>query len=426
MKPALTFLLLCLTLMTGKCATIYALSGSYSDATNGRASCVAGDTLVLSGNGSFNWPTNFDLSGVSLIATGSVYITWTNSCDHGIYFNSAGNYITCSNLTLGYLGGGPDRYMIGLDGSNVCFRFSHLTITNSSTGIINGAAVCIQICTGNNGTLTKGPWGVMDGDNFYLPGGQVYNIINTRGNGTVNQFGWSNNMTWGTTNTVVVENCNFNSPACQPLSGVCEGGGGGRVAMRYSNVTNLSQSIHGPQSGDNSGFLQLEWYENNWQINDTNPVHTAGYLALQRGGSAVYWSNTIVNTSSAGSFGIGNGWEFWDECASSALWSSESCARQLLYPADYPSIQQIGQGVVNGAQGYQPVYMWGNTYPSLSGVLFVLGHDGGDAPFITQGVDVFTNTAKPGYVALTYPYPFIAQTNQPQSASFVPTGIFTR
>ncbi|HUC84523.1 MAG TPA: hypothetical protein VL970_04955, partial [Candidatus Acidoferrales bacterium] len=156
------------------------------------------------------------------------------------------------------------------------------------------------------------------------------------------------------------------------------------------------------QSGAHSSTLQIECYENNWMLNDTS--YTMSYVYLQRGGTSVIWSNNVTTTSF---WNLGGVCQFWVECAAISLWQEEWCTSQLLYPQDYPAPEQIGQGVVNGAAGSVPVYIWGNNFPATTWGNFALGRDSGDAPFIQQGRDIFTNSVMPNYTPLVYPHPLV-------------------
>ena len=130
------------------------------------------------------------------------------------------------------------------------------------------------------------------------------------------------------------------------------------------------------------------------------------YLYLQRGGTAVLWSNTVCGATSF--WNLGSVCQFWVECAASSIWQAEWCPAQLLYPTNYPAPEQIGQGVVNGTAGYVPTYIWGNSFPGTTWGNFTLGRDSGDGPFIKQGRDIFTNSVMPNYTPLVFPHPLVA------------------
>ena len=488
--------------------------GSYNGTANAvgyiQSQAANGWTLFIGTNGGvYTWsnqlsciiPYNLTIAGAS--PTNPPTIIFNESSGYGIYLDD--QFTTLKDLIFNTGAKIPGAAIVGIDGSNVCFRLSNLEFFGPSQ-VPTAAAIRMPVA-GVTFTHTLGPWGLVDHCNFYFSGGEVYNYLNCRANGSADRWCWSNNMTWGTTNTVMIENCNFGQPYVLPISGLCEGDGGERICIRYCNITNIPQSTHGAQSGSQCGMLQEEFYENHCVFSGTNDEDTANYCFLLRGGSAVVWSNTVLNQMAAGIFGIGIWGKFWDECAgtnsayqnflpsgaaynssgyyiytitndtpylfwggpndvgfafstnntgtttatyttiennegfvslptnfptlylylkgtpsqpvtcgirniSGDLWYQEGCNPRLFYPTNYPSLNQIGQGVVNLQQGYQPVYIWSNSLPVAQFGNFALGDDSGDAAFIQQGRDIFTNSVMPGYVPLVFPSP-MDTTNQP-------------
>jgi hypothetical protein len=296
---------------------------------------------------------------------------------------------------------GPAANVLDVDGNGVCFRISNCELLNSSTGIGTGTAFGLQVGSINS-THQSGPYGVVDHCQFFFPDGTVYNYVNVFANGCADGWCWTQPMTWGSTNSVVIESCGFSKPHAAPLAGLVEAMGGARLTIRYNNITNIPESVHGINSGAKSSTLQVEMYENNWMLNDTS--FTMSYLYLQRGGTGVIWSNNVAETSF---WNLGGVCQFWVECAATKLWQSEHCSSQLLYPGDYPATEQVGQGVVNGAAGSVPVYAWGNNFPGTTYGNFMLGEESSDAPFIQQGRDIYTNSVMPNYTPLIFPHPLV-------------------
>ncbi|HEX9048379.1 MAG TPA: hypothetical protein VF988_15235 [Verrucomicrobiae bacterium] len=320
----------------------------------------------------------------------------TPSANSGIYVASRGGVVTIKDFIFNVgVNNRPYADIVGIDGNGVCFRVSNCRFVNAS-GINFGLQV-----GSINSTHIAGPYGVVDHCEFYFPGGVVYNFINARANGNVDGWGWTQPMSWGTTNSVVVEDCAFSQPKSAPVSGLVEADGGARLTIRHNTITNIPESTHGLNSGAHLSTLQVECYQNNWTINDTG--NSMSYLYLQRGGTGVIWSNTIASTSFWNLTAV---FSFWEEAAST-VWQQEWFPRQLVYPADYPATQQVGQGVVNGAQGLAPTYLWGNNAPGTEWGTFTLGMNV-DAPFIQQGRDIYTNSVMPNYTPLVYPHPLVA------------------
>lgn len=347
----------------------------------------------------FAMPNIFTIQGAS--TNNRPTIVLAGPVRTGIYF-AAGQLVTIKDFVFSVAPTGPMGSVMSIDGNGVCFRISNCEFLNSSTGAGTGTAFGIQI-GGVNATHLPGPYGLVDHCQFYFPGGQVYNYLNLFANGNIDNWCWTQPMTWGTTNSVVVESCSFSQPKAAPMSGLVEASGGARLTLRYNNITNIPESTHGMHSGANSSTLQIEMYQNNWMLNDT--AMSMSYLYLQRGGTAVIWSNIVNETSY---WNLGNVCQFWVECAATTIWQAEGCTSQLLYPGDYPGPQQIGQGVVNGAPGSVPIYIWGNSFPGTVWGNFTLGRDGGDGQFIQQGRDIFTNSVMPNYTPLVYPHPLVA------------------
>jgi hypothetical protein len=393
-------------------AQTVASDGSYADTAGAVAYAIAKAqngwvVTVGAAGGSYTWTNGLVIGlGNSLTIQGAdtnsrPTIVFAGQTRAGLYFSANTNLLTLKDLIFDVATNGPAANVVDIDGVGVCFRVTDCEFLNASTGIGTGTAFGLQIgCINSNDQ--PGPYGLVDHCQFYFPGGVVYNYLNVFANGCADGWCWTQPMSWGTTNSVVVESCAFAQPKSAPTSGLVEAMGGARLTIRYNNITNIPQSTHGIQSGARSSTLQIECYENNWMLNDT--THTMSYLFLQRGGTSVIWSNTVADTSF---WNLGGVCQFWVECAATSLWQEEGCGSQLQYPSDYPGSEQIGQGVVNGAAGPVPVYIWGNNFPGTTWGDFALGRDLGDVQFIQQGRDIYTNSVMPNYTPLIYPHPMI-------------------
>jgi hypothetical protein len=357
---------------------------------------VPGGTYVWSSSLILGMNNSITIQGAS--TNNRPTIIFNTGANSGIYSRTYNHLVTIQNFIFNVGAQAPISNIIGIDGGGVCFRVSNCEFLQPSR-----ATFGVQVGSINNDPI-PGPYGLVDHCQFYFPGNVVYNYLNVRANGNISHWGWTQPMTWGTTNSVVVEDCAFSQPRSLPISHIVEADGGARICIRYCNVTNLAEGTHGVQSGAHDSTLQVECYENNFVVNDSTGIDTMPYLFWQRGGTCVVWSNTVSTTSF---WNLGKVCEFTVECAESANWQSESCGRQLMYPADYPGYQQVGQGVVNGAPGSDPIYCWGNNFPGTAWGDYVLGL-AEDNSFIAQGRDIFLNTPKPGYTALVYPHPLVA------------------
>lgn len=431
MKHFATFILFIVTVCEVKAVTIFAASGSAVDVSNAVISAGFGGTVWVP-DGTNIWDSSLAETGVSLFATNKCSILFRTNTASGFFLSCGGAYVTVSNFVFDATSGGPQANMMDIVGSNNCFRITHCQWLNSAQGL--GTAFGVQIGT-INANHYDGPYGVIDNCNFYFPGGVVYNYVNVRANGNQDHYTWSNSMTWGTTNCVMVENCNFSKPTENPVGGLVECDGGARICIRYCNITNVPQSTHGFASGAHDSTLQVEFYMNKWV--DTDTGNTMPYAFWNRGGASICWSNTFITLDV---FSLGKVFYFTAECANSNIitdcgppeptWQCEGCGTPALV---YPAYQQPGQGVspVNTI-GLMPCYNWSNTLPALPVSAFyayyVLG-GGADSTFILSSRDVYTNdTMMPGYTPLTYPYPFTTNGQQAAVTTYNTTqpGLLTR
>lgn len=399
---------------------IVASSGSFQDVSNAVfLANLKGYSTVWVPPGSNVWTSGPLIdSGVSLLCSNTCSILFSNQSAYGWYlYCTSNNPIVISNFVWDVVSTqSPTKYVIALDGIGNCFRFTKCNMLNYVSSPSGPAG--LQMCTGDiNGIYATGPWGLIDHCNFYMPGsGAPCDILFGRGNGGdyssngINGYGWTIPMSYGTTNTIMVENCNFAFTSPSSLQGavsIFEGDSSLRFCVRYCNFTNVSESVHGTQSGTggyHKSCMQMEMYMNHWAWNWTSSSTSAGYIFLIRGGSGVIWSNNFVNTAAAGIFAIGTWTEFWAECASSD-WQEESCLSQITNTNLYPLLEQVGQGcVAPNTLGLSPYYMWNNGWPGATFPVHNLGKNA-DSVFIQPNRDVFVNTAKPGYTPLVYPHP---------------------
>ncbi len=397
--------------------------GSYVDTSNAwnYVTGKAQDNWVItvgSANGDYTWPATLSvgnayrttLQGVS--SNGMPTLRFNHTDSYGIFLNATSNLLILK--WLAFTNGASSRpgTLIGTQGNGKC---SWITQCH----ILDGGSDGIGIQYGSiNTILTSGPFGLINKCVFSFPGGRVYDYLQGRCNGngvTPTNYPWTQNMTWGTADCVVVEDCIVTQPSSAPVSHFGEGDGGWRFVLRHSTIENVAQGTHGFPSGANCSTLQVEVYSNLFVL--SNPLDTMPYMFWSRGGSSIVFGNRFVVSG-------GNApakWCFWTcECANSD-WSAEGCASQAVYPADYPFFEQVGRGVVDGVEGYQTNYAWANTF-SPSGVFndYQLGKDGGDAPFVTA-LTVVDGTVKPGYTPLAYPLEGQAPyTNQPSSIILYP------
>jgi hypothetical protein len=397
--------------------------GSYADTTAALAYVAAKkqDGWVMSvgsPGGSYVWTNTVTIAVTNIFTFQGASPTNRPTITFGASSYSAGfnvcakngKVVTFKDFILTDVGGGPGNWLLGLFGEGVCFRVSNVKWVNVNA---NNAAWVGSI----NSDTIGGPYGVFDHCELAASSGSFYGIF-VIDNGCQIHNGWTRPMTWGTTNAVYFEDCSAHAQKAILGRAMVDGFGGARVVIRNCNVTNYSIGFHGSQSGAGDSTLQTEIYNNNIFCNDT--VNGMSYVFWQRGGTGVIFSNTVAESvSQLISSGI---WKFSVECASAANWQAEQCARQLIYTNDYPAPQQVGRGVVNGAEGTVPIYIWGNSVPGTYYGQSLLGYGDGDQQFIQQGRDIFTDgTVMPGYTPLVYPHPLVTSA-PPVTITTISTG----
>lgn len=422
MRTLLITLLLGLLLREAKASVVVAASGGYTDVSNAVISAGFGGTVWVPTNsaiapGTNHWAGGLNLVGVSLMASNPISILETTNAPYTLFLAASGSTVIVSNFVFD--GGINNNGVIGVTGSNICFRITHNVLLNSSSG--SGSHVGIQVGddSGSAALHTFGPWGLIDGNYFQFQNRVPNNFISLFANGSADQWCWSNTMTWGTTNQVVIENNGFWQSGSSGTAAAAEAMGGARFTLRNNSITNIPESIHGFNSGAHCSTAQVEIYNNDFEVPDTS--FQLAYIFLIRGGTSVIWSNQCHISGSY--VYISSSISYWVECAQSG-WQAEFCSKQLQYPQDYPAVQQIGQGVVApNVISNMPCYVWGNSFPNTPyGILLGANLD---SSFIQQGRDVFTNSVKPGYVPLQYPYPWGQAATPPPTPVTTFTGILT-
>jgi hypothetical protein len=413
---ALLLIVLVLTTLVLNCPAYNALDTAQTIASDGSYADTMAALAYVTGKNQDGWVLTIGSPGVTytwpgtlaIAPTGKLTIQGASDSNRPQILFSAATYadvfisassnrlVTLKDLIIGWTGNQPSGCIVGVGGTGVCFRLSNCQFTQDAS-----SKFVVQVGSVNS-INAPGPYGVVDHCQFLLPFNDTFNLINIRANGCVNNYGWTLPMTWGSSNTVVIEDCQFSVPKGAPVGAAVEADAGARFTIRNCAITNIPVSSHGVASGAKCSTLQIECYKNNFYLTDAN--NTMPYMYWQRGGTCVLWSNTI---SSVSFWSLAKVFYFSVECASSQ-WAAESCSNHLAYPGDYPGYQQVGQGVVNGKQGSVPVYLWGNKTPGTYYGDNAFGMDGGDAPFIQIGRDIYTNTVMPGYTALVYPHPLVA------------------
>jgi hypothetical protein len=260
------------------------------------------------------------------------------------------------------------------------FGFSNVMFTN----IHANSATTIS---SRNSTTNAGPFGSFKNCQFMSSGGSFLGAF-IRQNGTGLAFNRS--YSYGSEDGVFFENCVAN--AVTPVAGraMADGDCGMILVVRRSALTNYTIVGHGPDSGGPTNSTRyIEYAHNQFYVDDF--VNGLDYVLYSRGGEFRAYSNTVSQIGGHGN--VLNAFvKITLDCALAA-WASEGCARQLIYPDDYPATQQPGLPQISRT--------WGNTLPG-----FVFGEFGPNpSDFIVAGRE-YTNAAPAvAHIELAYPHP---------------------
>lgn len=158
---------------------------------------------------------------------------------------------------------------------------------------------------------------------------------------------WQTPDSFGTTNMVVVENCEFDGQGY-----VSDANANSRICVRFCTITGrIKIDGHGKASDTPPrGVRQMEIYNNVWTYGGTNAFNAAAIEV--RGGTAKIFGNQYIG---------GNiyAWNFLDEYGCLAQWPNFSNIYQT--PVNYPIDDQVGVGMDPKVGGSDPTYYWMNT-----------------------------------------------------------------
>jgi hypothetical protein len=209
-------------------------------------------------------------------------------------------------------------------------------------------------------------YGVVDHCTFNASGSSLLQVqMDAYGGSQYGDGSWADADSFGTTNAIYIETCNFNGPAGAHL-GMLDGDMGDRVVLRNCNITNCPVGSHGTDNGGRvRGLRSYEIYNNNF-VYQTPGGATWGQCIYMRSGTAVVWGNTIQGGYS---YGV-------------------ALADYRFIPVIWPPFQNV--------TGANP---WDSNNPTL----FDLGHATGPSGSLAL-VDATKNWAPNQWVNTTFPY----------------------
>lgn len=370
--------------------------GTASDSASAWTALKAKDengwTLVLgAAGGSYTWSSNVDFTGYTTRTftirgaspSNRPTITLTSTCTivgggNGIYF-TVKDIIWFSN-TAGLDGLLSLEGTAGNVGAN--YRVTNCQFRNDGSGTARNI-FCEE-------------YGLIDNCTFL---GDAENKVWVRNDGV----GWTGTHTFGTTNTVVIEDCIFGNTSTT-FSQAIDGDRGCRYIFRFNTLTNSNTEGHGYTSGAGNESLQVEVYGNQFKLQGTSGNGADWVMHTTRGGTGVIYSNTVSQAQ-------GSTWGDFN-------FVHKHRAEQ---PEAHPAPHQPGQGLVSlNTLGTVPIYYWANTTHE-SPVNAVYG-DAEGSTIINE--DFFDGTPKPGYTALEYPHPLRSEDGGGETVgSITATGI---
>jgi hypothetical protein len=350
--------------------------------------------IVGAAGGVYSWGSTLQIpSTVSLTVQGAgtfspdtrPTINFTHSQGAAISMNARnGKIIRLTNFK--FTDSGTPNAMVQVNGSSSqpSWRIDHVRFENA-------ADRAILVGSPDNSASGTGPYGLVDNCWFESTGGAFRGLYLYFNN---NSGSWTTAHSFGTDKTIVIEDCVFNrvGSVVPGLPAIDSAYGGVRWNLRHSTLTNWVAVLHGADSAPTS-TLQFEFNHNTVRIN--TDVDYALYI---RGGTGVAMGNDIGISGSANTSGYNSAWKM---------------VRDGPCGGGYPCFQQVGRGVVNGAEGSVPVYFWSNIYN--------LGNAANGAIWSTESSDIQLNrdfflSAKPGYTELAYPHPLRGTAGSPPTA----------
>jgi hypothetical protein len=232
-------------------------------------------------------------------------------------------------------------------------------------------AVRISQANQNEGTT----YGLFDHDDFYdtSSGDGIYIFAGNNANQ------WKTNMTWGTVDTVVIEDCTFTctSPTVPGNPAIDSAYNGARWCARHNTFANWVCVVHGADSAPTS-TLQVEFHHN------TMTVDISDYGLYCRGGCIMASNNTFSPSSAFPN-------------------------QVFKFANDSPGgFEKVGNGAVKGVETRLGAYFWNNS-PNFLGAI---------PSGLSIGVNIFPIAPGPGlpitsYTELVYPHPLQSSPTPP-------------
>jgi len=248
---------------------------------------------------------------------------------------------------------------------------------------------------------------------------------------------WSEPVQYGGGQGIYIENSSFTGTSSSASAAATDCYSGGQYVFRYNTVTMLVNASHGADSDQRHRACRWEEIYNNTYTYSN--VSDLAFVSWIRGGSGVFYNNTINNTSGAtytnnivqvancrdASAGCGAGgptYAPWGACNGSGTYDENSsstghrCVDQpgsgtscLLGPDPNGTVTVQSCSYNNSVAGawtgnqVDPIYIWNNTLNNGSGA--ASNNQTAGSTNVQANRDYYTGTARPGYTPYAYPYP---------------------
>jgi hypothetical protein len=314
---------------------------------------------------------------------------------------------------------------ISITGSTHSMRVDHITINPAQTESIY-----------INGDI----WGLID--HFTHVGGFVTGVriehLNWNGTSGDNwgDQSWAAPIHYGSAEGVYIEDSSFTGTSGVASAAATDCYSGGRFVFRHNTVNTLDIGSHGADSDQRHRACRwMEIYNNTFTYSTVNAL---GFIAWIRGGTGVFYNNTItapgytnkiVQTTNCrdadagcgGGPGGGPNYTPWGACDGSGPYDQNSSE-------GYRCVDQPGSGTskllgldpdgsVTPANTWvgntsDPIYVWNNTLNGSS------NNTTTGSTNVVNNRDYYVGMARPGYTAYTYPHPL-----QGGSAPAAPTNL---
>lgn len=272
-------------------ATYNAATCSQADILAQLGNCAAsGDTIQLPA-GSATWTANLTLSGKSVTLLGAAalasHITISYSASQALTLDCTSNIIRVSGIDWILSSTVNSEGAIQFIGANTGTQAANARFDNNTLtlGNIAGRALGMMFV-----------WGLVDHNSFVQTSGASLQFTQTYGSsdqsGDSGQTPWNYALSLGTNNAVYYEDNTFDQRGCSLGDDCLDAYGGARIVIRHNNFLDCSHGFHGMDSGSRRSCLSFEVYSNTYTNNGTKRRY-----CTVRGGTGVFYSNSYAGSA---------------------------------------------------------------------------------------------------------------------------------